>query len=88
MDVSELPGSHTFWRYLLGYQDISGWGLGVPLGDSGWESGLHSQGELNLSCVRLVGWVQDFRLLMERCLPQLGQWTPLGHLDLLYCFHH
>lgn len=76
----------------LGYQDIHDWGLVVPLGDSGWKSGLHSQGELNLPCVRLVGCgVQVCRLLMERCLkflPQLGQQMSLGQRDVLCCFHH
>lgn len=76
----------------MGYQDIRGWGLAVPLGDGGWESGLHSQGELSLSCVRLVGCgVQNCRSIMEsflKFLPQLGQQMSLGHLDVLCCFHH
>lgn len=44
-------------------------GSGSSLKTCGWDSGLHSQGELNLSCVRLVGCtVQDCISLMERCL--------------------
>lgn len=66
---AELPGylgsAGTCWGYL----DICGWGLGAPLGDSGWDSGLHSQGDLNLSCARLLGsGAQDWRLLMGECL--------------------
>lgn len=57
----DLVGSGgTCWDYL----DIRGWGLGAPLGDSGLESGLNSQGDLNLSYVGCG--VQDWRLLVGR----------------------
>lgn len=91
VDVSDVPGSHRFWRYLLGLPGHTWLGSGSTLRRR-WESGLHSQGELSLSCVRLVGCgVRDCRSIMESCLkflPQLGQQMSLGHLDMLCCFHH